>query len=101
MPKKVETYGKPRRGKGLCAPVIDKSLLSKSKTGSIATFRAFCHVSTCVAVYKGSAPKSGFAAASVVFGVSKSTSSLAKATWRFLSIYPLSAMIHRTPFSMS
>ena len=48
MPKKAETYASPRSGKGLCAPVMDKSLLSKSKTGSIATFRAVCHVATCV-----------------------------------------------------
>ena len=39
IPKKVETYAKPRTGKGLCCPVIDKSLLNKSKTGSMAIFR--------------------------------------------------------------
>ena len=89
MPKKVETYARPRSGKGLCAPVIDKSLLSKSKTGSMATFRAACHVLTCVAVYNGSAPKSAFASARVVFGVNKSRSSLAKATWRFFINIPL------------
>ncbi len=44
--QKVETYATPRSGKGLCVPVIDKSLLSKSKTGSIAVFRDACHVAT-------------------------------------------------------
>lgn len=49
----------------------------------------------------GSAPKSGFVSAKVVLGVGKSTSeSSAKAVARFLSTYPLSATIHRTPFSM-
>ena len=95
MPKKMETDTSPRSGKGLCAPVIDKSLLSKSKTGSIAVFRAVRHVSTCVAVYTGATPKSAFAAAKGVFGVSKSTSTSAKAAVRFLSTYPLSATIHR------
>ena len=50
MPKKVETYARPRSGKGLCAPVIDKSFLSKSKTGSMAVFRDACHLATSVAV---------------------------------------------------
>lgn len=40
MPKKVATYVRPRSGKGLWVPVIAKSLLSKSKTGSVAVFRA-------------------------------------------------------------
>ena len=102
MPKKLETYARPCRGKGLCAPVIDKSLLSKSKTGSIAVFRAFYHVSTCVAVYKGSAPKRAFASAI------ESSSGLAKAhplrqkrlSAFFINIAVISVTIHRTPFSM-
>ena len=69
MPKNVETDASPRRGKGLCAPVMDKSLLSKSKTGSIAVFRAAgFHVATCVAVHNGSAPNSAFAATPHVLG---------------------------------
>jgi len=40
MPKKVDTAVSPLTGKGLCAPVVASSLLSKSNTGSISVFRA-------------------------------------------------------------
>ena len=39
-PRKVDTDASPLRGKGLCCPVVAKSLLSKSNVGSIAVFRA-------------------------------------------------------------
>ena len=49
--KKVETYGKSRIGKGLWLPVIDKSLLSKSKMVSIAAFRAAWQVAPFVETF--------------------------------------------------
>ena len=99
-PRKVETYGRLLTGKGLCAPLVAKSLLSKSNTGSMAVFRDALISLKIVTAIASIGPNIASACSTETSGVRSMTCALAKAVVRFLSLYPASATRHLMSFSM-